>query len=238
MLLFGDEKTPPLWLWLAIEREELAVLEAALLDHLRSPLFPSRIGEGPLQPGDDAGLLEFALRFGTIAGRFAQGSDLVLAATRIVTERGGPLARQGAMACVEALQYRLHAEARSLGAAASNPARLRHFVLGQPACCRSLAAPRPGAGQRPAAARGSPMRSACRRPRRRPPSWRRAAGAARRPPGPGTVTVLQPFEPPNDRAEWLTYQALAAPLPLRRGRAMPRQDRWRWPRRRRPSPPR
>src|SRR5919199_1559405 len=69
------------------------------------------------------------LLFGTIAGRFAQGSDLVLAATRVVTERGGPLARQGALACVEALLYRLHAEARSLGAAASNPARLRHFVL-------------------------------------------------------------------------------------------------------------
>ena len=105
VLLFGDDKTPPLWLWLAIEREELTALETALLDHLRSPLFPSRIGEGPLQPGDDAGLLEFALRFGTIAGRFAQGSDLVLAATRVVTERGGSLARQGAMACVEALQY-------------------------------------------------------------------------------------------------------------------------------------
>ncbi|WP_200305644.1 hypothetical protein, partial [Paracraurococcus ruber] len=129
VLLFGDEKTPPLWLWLAIEPDELTALEGALLEHLRSPLFPSRIGEGPLQAGDDSGLLEFAQRFGAIAGRFAQGSDLVLAATRVVTERGGPLSRQGALACVEALQYRLHAEARGLGAAAAKPARLRHFVL-------------------------------------------------------------------------------------------------------------
>jgi ATP-dependent Lon protease len=27
--------------------------------------------------------------------------------------------------------------------------------------------------------------------------------------------VLQPFEPPNDRSEWQTYQTLAAPMPLR-----------------------
>ncbi|MDO9710002.1 AAA family ATPase [Paracraurococcus lichenis] len=212
-LLFGDEKTPPLWLWLAIEQDELVALEAALLDHLRSPLFPSRIGEGPLQSGDDAGLLEFALRFGTIAGRFAQGTDLVIAATRIVTERGGPLSRQGAMACVEALQYRLHAEARGLGAAATNPARLRHFVLASRLAAdlwlRHVQGPDSGRPlhRRMAEALGLPAAT--------------PAPAAPEPPpkpqaGPGTVTVLQPFEPPNDRAEWLSYQPLTAPLPLRR----------------------
>lgn len=215
-LLFGDEKTPPLWLWLAIERDELAALEAALLDHLRSPLFPSRIGEGPLQPGDDAGLLEFALRFGTIAGRFAQGSDLVLAATRVVCERGGPLARQGAMACVEALQYRLHAEARALGAAATNPARLRHFVLASRLAAdlwlRHVQGPDSGRPlhRRMADALGLPA-TAPAAPVAEPPPPPPAAPVG----GPGFVTVLQPFEPPNDRAEWMTYQSLAAPLPLR-----------------------
>ena len=216
VLLFGDEKTPPLWLWLAIEREELAVLEAALLDHLRSPLFPSRIGEGPLQPGDDAGLLEFALRFGAIAARFAQGSDLVLAATRIVTERGGPLARQGAMACVEALQYRLHAEARSLGAAASNPARLRHFVLASRLAAdlwlRHVQGPDSGRPLHKRVAEALGLPSGATPAAILAPEPLAAPKAA----APGTVTVLQPFEAPNDRAEWLTYQALAAPLPLRR----------------------
>jgi hypothetical protein len=213
VLLFGDEKTPPLWLWLAIEREELAALEAALLDHLRSPLFPSRIGEGPLQAGDDAGLLEFALRFGTIAGRFAQGSDLVLAATRIVTERGGSLARQGALACVEALQYRLHGEARGLGAAAANPARLRHFVLASRLAAdlwlRHVQGPDSGRPlhRRMAEALGLPGTTASAPAAPEPPPAPKA--------GPGTVTVLQPFEPPNDRAEWQFYQPLATPLPLR-----------------------
>ncbi|MFZ4409599.1 MAG: AAA family ATPase [Paracraurococcus sp.] len=214
-LLFGDDKAPPLWLWLAIERDELVALEAALLDHLRSPLFPSRIGEGPLQPGDDAGLLEFAQRFGTIAGRFAQGSDLVLAATRVVTERAGPLARQAALACIEALQFRLHAEARALGAAAGNPARLRHFVLASRLAAdlwlRHVQSPDSGRPlhRRLAEALGltvaPPAVSQMTEPLPAPPS-----------PPPGSVTVLQPFEPPNDRAEWLAYQALTAPLPLRR----------------------
>ncbi|MBK1661360.1 AAA family ATPase, partial [Paracraurococcus ruber] len=35
-------------------------------------------------------------------------------------------------------------------------------------------------------------------------------------PDPAAVRVLQPFEPPNDRAEWQLYQPLAAPMPLRR----------------------
>ena len=43
-------QTPPLWLWLTIERDELAPLEAALLD-ISAPLFPSRIGEDAVQPG-------------------------------------------------------------------------------------------------------------------------------------------------------------------------------------------
>ena len=212
-LLFGDDRTPPLWLWLAIEREELATLETALLDHLRSPLFPSRIGEGPLQAGDDAGLLEFALRFGAIAGRFAQGSDLVLAATRIVTERGGPLARLGALACVEALQHRLHAEARGLGAAATNPARLRHFVLASRLSAdlwlRHVQGPESGRPlqRRLAEALGLPAAAPAPAPTEPPPP----------PPKPvrNAVRVLQPFEPPNDRVEWLSYQPLTAPMPLR-----------------------
>src|SRR5690606_15473743 len=113
-LLFGDPTTPPLALWLTIEPDELTALERALLDHLRSPFFPSRIGEAPTRLGDDAGLLEFTARFGAIAGRFAEGPSLLLAATRIVTERGGPLCRVGALACIEVLQHRLHAKARSL----------------------------------------------------------------------------------------------------------------------------
>ena len=47
---------------------------------------------------------------------------------RIVAERGGPLCRQAALACVEALQHRQHAEARNLAEPAA-PGRLRHFVL-------------------------------------------------------------------------------------------------------------
>lgn len=214
-LLFGDERTPPLWLWLAIEREELVALEAALLDHLRSPLFPSRIGEGPLQAGDDAGLLEFALRFGAIAARFAQGSDLVLAATRIVTERGGPLSRLGAMSCIEALQQRLHSEARGLGAAAANPARLRHFVLASRLSAdlwlRHVQGPDSGRPlqRRLAEALGLPAAVAP------APVAAEPSPPPRPKPVPNAVRVLQPFEPPNDRVEWLSYQPLTAPMPLR-----------------------
>ena len=45
VLLFGDEATAPLWLWLVLENDEIAALEEALLEHLRSPLFPARVGE-------------------------------------------------------------------------------------------------------------------------------------------------------------------------------------------------
>ena len=114
VLLFGDEATAPLWLWLVLENDEITALEEALLEHLRSPLFPARVGERAVHPGDDVGLLDFACAFAPIASRFAQGRDLVVAATRIVSERGGPLCRQAALACIEALQHRQHAEARNL----------------------------------------------------------------------------------------------------------------------------
>ena len=133
ILLFGDEATAPLWLWLVLENDEIAALEDALLEHLRSPLFPARVGERAVHPGDDVGLLDFASAFAPIASRFAQGRDLVVAATRIVAERGGPLCRQAALACIEALQHRQHAEARNLAESAA-PARLRHFVLAARLC--------------------------------------------------------------------------------------------------------
>ena len=133
VLLFGDEATAPLWLWLVLENDEIAALEEALIEHLRSPLFPARVGERVVQPGDDVGLLDFACAFAPIASRFAQGRDLVVAATRIVSERGGPLCRQAALACIEALQHRQHAEARNL-AEPGTPARLRHFVLASRLC--------------------------------------------------------------------------------------------------------
>jgi hypothetical protein len=44
-LLFGDDSNPPIWLWLMVEPQEIAALEQALLEHLRSPLFPARVGE-------------------------------------------------------------------------------------------------------------------------------------------------------------------------------------------------
>lgn len=224
-LLFGNEASPPLWLWLALEPEEVDRLEAALLDHLRSPLFPARIGERPTRRGDDAGLLAFASGFAPLAPRFAGGSDLVLAATRIVTERGGPLCREGALACIEALQHRLHGEARALGDPGSPPHRLRRFVL-----AARLAAdlwlrfmPGPDTG-RPTAARlaevvGAPARAvtAVLAQAAPQPAAQAAAEAqhtlATAPRG-HEVTVLQPFEPPNDRAEWQSYQPLAAPMPL------------------------
>lgn len=216
-LLFGDETTPPLCLWLVIERQEIAALEAALLEHLRSPFFPARVGERAMRPGDDAGLLDFAANFAPIAPRFAQGPDLVLAATCIVAERGGPLCRQAALACIETLQYRLHAEARGLAEAVAQPARLRRFVL-----AARLAAdlwlrfvPSPDSGR----SLSSRILDMLDRPEVvAAPAVAPAAPAATRPQqaeGP-SVTVLQPFEPPNDRPEWQQYQPLAAPMPLRR----------------------
>ncbi|MDN3567002.1 AAA family ATPase [Paeniroseomonas aquatica] len=207
-LLFGTPATPPIWLWLTIEPAELAALEAALLRHLRSPLFPSRIGEEAVRPGDDAGLLEFATRFGSICGRFAEGSALVLTATRIVAERGGPLSRQGALACVEALQHRLHAEARGL---AGNPARLRQFVLAARLSADLWLRYIPGLEQgRPLPARLAEFLEAPAAPAPAPPPP--AAPAA---PGSRAI-VLQPFTAPNDRSEWQSYQPLTTPLPLQR----------------------
>jgi ATPase family protein associated with various cellular activities (AAA) len=224
-LLFGDDASPPLWLWLALEPEEVERLEGALLGHLRSPLFPARIGERPVRRGDDAGLLAFAAGFAPLAPRFAGGIDLLLAATRIVAERGGPLCREGALACIEALQHRQHAEARSLGDSSSSPTRLRRFVLAARLSAdlwlRYLPGPESG---RTVAARLAEVVGA---PARASSAAAEAAAAAApgsthvsssstpaaAPEGPA-VTVLQPFEPPNDRAEWQSYQPLAAPLPL------------------------
>ncbi|HYZ34908.1 MAG TPA: hypothetical protein VE684_21810, partial [Crenalkalicoccus sp.] len=128
-LLFGDVAAPPLWLWLSLEPEEVRSLEGALLEHLHSALFPARVGERAVRPGDDAGLISFAQGFAPLAPRFVGGAELVIAAYRIVAERGGPLAREAAIACVEALLHRLHAEARSLGDGGTAPVRLRRFVL-------------------------------------------------------------------------------------------------------------
>ncbi|MBV1797670.1 AAA family ATPase [Siccirubricoccus sp. G192] len=211
-LLFGDENTPPLWLWLLLEREEVAALETALLAHLRSPLFPVRAGERLVRPGDDAGLLGFAAGFAPIASRFAQGPELVLAATRIVAERGGPLCRQAALACVEALLHRLHREARNLAEAPS--AGLRHFVLAARLAADLWLRFVPGTET----GRALPSRLAEFLEVKAPAAAPAAATAASAPP-PATVpgvTVLGPFEPPNDRAEWQLYQPLTAPLPLRR----------------------
>ncbi len=218
-LLFGTGSRPPLWLWLALEPEEVDRLEEALLAHLRSPLFPARVGEQPMRRGDDAGLLAFAAGFAPIAHRFAGGFDLLIAATRIVAERGGRRCREGALACIEALQHRLHAEARSLGDAEAAPARLRCFVLAARLSAdlwlRYLPPPEPG--------RGMPARmaEALDLPATAPPPAPSIAAAPA--PAPATeraaqpgLRVLAPFEPPNDRAEWGTYQALTTPLPLRR----------------------
>jgi hypothetical protein len=206
-LLFGDATCPPIWLWLSVEPAELEALEAALLRHLRSPLFPTRIGEDVARPGDDAGLLEFATRFNSIAGRFAEGTALILAATRIVAERGGPLARQGALACIEALHYRQHAEARGL---AGHPARLRHFVLAARLTADLWLRFVPG----PEHATSLPKRLADLLDLRAAPP-----PAAPAPPAPAVhpgnhATVLQPFTAPNERNEWSSYQPLTTPLPL------------------------
>ncbi len=214
-LLFGAEASPPLWLWLALEPEEVERLETALLDHLRSPLFPARIGERPTRRGDDQGLLAFATGFAPLASRFAGGPELILAATRIVAERGGPLCREAALACVEALQLRLHAEARALGEPGAAPARLRRFVLAARLSAdlwlRFLPGPESG---RPIAARLAEVIGAG-TAHASPPAAQQPPGAeAPAAPAPGVV-LLQPFEPPNDRAEWQGYQPLTAPLPFR-----------------------
>ncbi|MBD0271204.1 MAG: AAA family ATPase [Acetobacteraceae bacterium] len=212
VLLFGDEGTAPLWLWLVLENDEIAALEEALLEHLRSPLFPARVGERAVHPGDDAGLLDFAAAFAPIAARFAHGRDLVVAATRIVCERGGPLCRQAALACIEALQHRQHAEARNL-AEPGTPGRLRHFVLASRLCADLWLRFVPSVDS----GRSLPSRLADVTETR--PSYPQPAAPAVVPAAPLDgfgVTVLQPFEPPNDRTEWQSYQPLAAPMALRR----------------------
>jgi len=236
-LLFGaGDDQPPLWLWLSIEPEEVTALERALLAHIRSPLFPARFGDRITGPGDDAGLLEFARRFAPIAPRFAHGPDLVLAALRIVAERGVSLAtaRAAALGCIEALLLRLHGQARALageGAQDAEP-RLRRFVLaarlaadlwvrfipamegGQPLTERLAQAAgftlnaRGGGAPAANATAGSGSAAA--------PAAAGQQPAASEEPDVPSVTILQPFEPPNDRAEWDVYRPLQAPLPLRR----------------------
>jgi hypothetical protein len=210
VLLFGDEATAPLWLWLVLENDEIATLEEALLEHLRSPLFPARVGERAVHPGDDVGLLDFACAFAPIAARFAQGRDLVVAATRIVAERGGPLCRQAALACVEALQHRQHSEARNLAEPAT-PGRLRHFVLASRLCADLWLRFVPSADS----GRPLPSRLADVTETRPAPAPQPASASAPLPLDAPGVSVLQPFEPPNDRTEWQVYQPLAAPMPLR-----------------------
>jgi hypothetical protein len=224
-LLFGTPDHPPLWLWLALEPKEADRLETALLDHLRSPLFPARIGERPTRPGDDSGLLAFAAGFAPLAPRFAGGTDLILAATRIVAERGGQRCREGALACIEALQQRLHAEARALGEPGAAPARLRRFVLAARLSADLWLRFLPGSETgRPIAARLTEALAGA--------SAERAATAAAAGPNPGAadpgtsaersiataagaeVVVLKPFDPPNDRPEWQGYQPLTMPMPL------------------------
>src|SRR3712207_412158 len=199
VLLFGDDTTAPLWLWLVLEGDEIAALEEALLEHLRSPLFPARVGERAVHPGDDIGLLDFACAFAPIASRFAQGRDLVVAATRIVAERGGPLCRQAALACIEALQHRQHAEARNLAEPAT-PARLRHFVLASRLCADLWLRFVPSVDSgRPLS---SPLAEVTELPRPVAPLHHLpAATAAPLPFDTAGIVVLQPFEPPNDRAE-------------------------------------
>ena len=213
-LLFGDSTAPPLWLWLTLEPEEIDRLEAALLGHLRSPLFPPRIGERPVRRGDDAGLMEFATGFAPIAARFAGGLDLLIAATRIVAERGGPRCREGALACIEALQYRQHAEARALGDAAAAPVRLRRFVLAARLAAdlwlRFVPAPDIGRGIGPRLAEAVDAPEEAPAPHPAPQAAAPVAAS-----GTPLVRVLGPFEPPNDRPEWQAYRALTAPLPLR-----------------------
>jgi hypothetical protein len=167
-----------------------------------------------VHPGDDVGLLDFACAFAPIAARFAHGRDLVVAATRIVAERGGPLCRQAALACIEALQHRQHAEARNLAEPAT-PGRLRHFVLAARLCADLWLRFVPSADS----GRPLPSRLADVTETRPSAPQQPAPAPAPLPHGAPGVCVLQPFEPPNDRAEWQAYQPLSSPMPLR---AVPR----------------
>ena len=205
-LLFGEGRTMPLWLWLALEPEEVTALETALIAHIQSPLFPSRLGDG-IQAGDDAALLRFASRFAPLAGRYAEGWPLVLAAARVVAERGGPLCRQAALTAIEALQHKLHAGARGLS---GGPEVLRRFVLGARLAAdlwlRFMPAPEIGLST---LARVSDLREA-------PAPILLAETPAAPPPlaTPG-IRVLGRFDPPNDRSEWASYEPLTQPMPLR-----------------------
>jgi hypothetical protein len=219
-LLFGDAEQPPLALWLSLEPEEVTALARALVAHLRSPLFPARMAEGLTGLADDAGFVAFARRFSPIAQRFAHGPELVLAALRIVAERGGPLCRAAALATVEQLLLRLHGEARAL-AEARGGEKLRRFVLatrlaadlwvrfvpghdmGAELSSRlAMIAPPPPAAPAPAAAEtAAPAAS----------SLPAAAETALSVP---QLRVLQPFVPPNDRPDWDSYLTLANPVPM------------------------
>ncbi len=206
-LLFGEGTTMPLWLWLALEPEEVRALEAALIGHIQSPLFPSRLGDG-VAAGDDAALLHFASRFAPLAGRYAEGWPLVLAAARVVAERGGEYSRQAALTAIEALQHKLHAGARGLS---GGPEALRRFVLGARLAAdlwlRFMPAPEIGLSilTRLGVLREVPDPI----PQAEPTTPAAPALAA-----PG-IRVLGRFEPPNDRSEWARYDPLTQPMPLR-----------------------
>jgi hypothetical protein len=206
-LLFGEGRTMPLWLWLALEPGEVEALEAALIEHIQSPLFPSRLGDG-IAAGDDAALLRFASRLAPLAGRYAEGWPLVLAAARVVAERGGPLCRQAALSAIEALQHKLHAGARGLS---GGPEALRRFVLGA-----RLAAdlwlrfmPAPEGGQSTLARFGDL------RDQPEPIPLPELPAALPMPLARPGIRVLGKFEPPNDRSEWASYEPLTQPMPLR-----------------------
>ncbi len=207
-LLFGAGRAQPLWLWLALEAEEVTALEAALIAHIQSPLFPSRLGDA-VAAGDDAALLRFASRFAPLAGRYAEGWPLVLAAARVVAERGGALSRQAALSAVEALQHQLHAGARGLSA---DPAALRRFVLGARLAADLWLRFLPP----PEAALSTLTRLGELREAPEPILLAELPPAPPAPPlcSPG-IRVLGRFEPPNDRAEWANYEPLCQPMPLR-----------------------
>lgn len=209
-LLFGTAAAPPLWLWLVLEPEEVTALEGALLAHLRSPLFPSRLGDG-LAPGDDNALLQFAIRFAPLAPRYSQGHALVLAAARVVAERGGPLCRQAALTAHEAMQHLLHGQARGLS---GDSAALRRFVLGaRLAADLWLRFVPPAEGAIGTVARLASLREAP-EPIALPPLTTAPAAEAALLSAPG-IRLLGDFTPPNDRAEWDHYRSLAQPLPFR-----------------------
>jgi hypothetical protein len=220
-LLFGDAEQPPLALWLSMEPEEVSALARALVAHLRSPLFPARMAEGLTGPGDDQGLLGFARRFSPIAQRFAHGPELVLAALRIVAERGGPMCRAAALATIEQLLLRLHGEARSL-AEPRGGERLRRFVLATRLAADLWVRFVPGHEM------GSELSSrlamiAPPPPPPAPPPAEMAAAEAMAEEAPRLAVpepvvpqlrVLQPFTPPNDRPEWDSYLTIASPVPM------------------------